>query len=33
MSKTLLDCAKGFVTSFQLKSAKSSEILLKICHF
>jgi len=27
-----LEFAKNLVTSFQLKSAKSSEILLKICY-
>jgi len=27
--KKLLDSAKGVVTNFQLKSAKSSEILMK----
>jgi len=30
--KKLLDSAKSLVTSFQLKSAESSEILLKICY-
>jgi len=29
MSKELLDSAKSLVTKFQLKSVKSSEILLK----
>jgi len=29
----LLDSAKSLVTNFQLKFAKSSEILLKICYF
>jgi len=29
MSQKLLDSAKGLVTNFQLKSAKSSEIMLK----
>jgi len=33
MSKTLLDSAKGLVASFQLKSAKSNEILLKNLSF
>jgi len=33
MSKTLLDSAKGLVTSFQVKSAKSSEILFKNLSF
>jgi len=28
----LLDSAKSLVTKFQLKSAKRSEILLKICY-
>jgi len=31
--KKLLDSAKSLVTKFQLKSAKSSEILLKVCYF
>jgi len=31
--KKLLDSAKSLVTKFRLKSAKSSEILLKICYF
>jgi len=29
MSPKLLDSAKGLVTNFRLKSAKSSEIMLK----
>jgi len=33
MSQKLLDSAKGLVTNFQLKSAKSSEILLKNLSF
>jgi len=33
MSKTLSNSAKGLVTNFQLKSAKSSEILLKNLSF
>jgi len=33
MSQKLLDSAKGLVTNFQLKSAKSCEILLKIVIF
>jgi len=33
MSQKLLDSAKGLVTNFQVKSAKSSEILLKIVIF
>jgi len=33
MFETMLDSAEDLVTNFQLKCAKSSEILLKICHF
>jgi len=33
VTKKLLDSAKSLVTKFQLKSAKSSEILLKIRYF
>jgi len=32
VSQKLLDFTKSLVTIFQLKSAKSSEILLKICY-
>jgi len=32
VSQTLLEFAKRLVTDFQLKSTKSSEILLKICY-
>jgi len=32
VSQKLLEFAKSLVTDFQLKSAKSSEILLKICY-
>jgi len=33
VSQKLLKLAKSLVTDFKLKSAKSSEILLKICYF
>jgi len=33
VTKKLLDSTQSLVTNFQLKSAKSSEILLKICYF
>jgi len=33
MSQKPPDSAKSLVTKFQLKSAKSSEILLKNCYF
>jgi len=33
VTKKLLESVKVLVTKFQLKSAKSSEILLKNCHF
>jgi len=32
VSQKLLEFAKSFVTDFQLKSSKSSEILLNVCY-
>jgi len=33
MSQKLLEFAKSLITDFQLKSAKSTEILFEICYF